>query len=89
MMSTMKRHQLPPAVRPYGRLKLLGAGLALEVVGTALLLRGVQVVAHWTGQPIFSWGLITAGGVCVVLGVLPASWVAKAATTNSKSAQHR
>jgi len=89
MMGTMKHHETPPTVRPYGRLKLVGAGLAFAVVGTTLLLSGVQVVTHWTGQPMFSWGLIAAGGLCVVLAIIPASWIAKAATTDSRTPRHR
>jgi hypothetical protein len=53
-MITMKRHGDSPIVRPYGRLKLASAGLALALVGCALFLRGVQVVTHWTRQPMFS-----------------------------------
>jgi len=82
----MRHH---PTVRPYGRLKLLGAGLALTVVGIAMLLRGVQVVTHWTGQPMFSWGLIAAGGLCILLALIPTSRIANAATTHSKTARHR
>ena len=89
MMGTMKHHEIPPTVSPYGRLKLVGAGLAFAVVGTTLLLSGVQVVTHWTGQPMFSWGLIAAGGLCVVLAIIPASWIAKAATTDSRTRRHR
>ena len=44
MMSAMKHHQKQPIVRPYGRLKLIGVGLALTVVGIAMLLRGVHFV---------------------------------------------
>ena len=33
MMSAMKLRQVTPTLRPYGRLKLVGAGLALAVVG--------------------------------------------------------
>jgi hypothetical protein len=84
-MGTMKHHEIPPTVRPYGRLKLVGAGLAFAVVGTTLLLSGVQVVTHWTGQPMFSWGLIAAGGLCIVLALIPASWIAKAATIDSRT----
>ena len=84
MMSAMKHHEAPPKIRPYGRLKLVSAGLLLVVVGSALLLRGLQVVTHWTGQPMFSWGLIAAGGLCIVIAVIPASWIAKAATMHSK-----
>jgi uncharacterized protein YcsI (UPF0317 family) len=89
MMGTMKHHEIPPTVHPYGRLKLVGAGLAFAAVGIALLLSGVQVVIHWTGQPMFSWGLIAAGGLCVVLALIPASWIAKAATIDSRTPRHR
>lgn len=89
IIKAMRQRQTSPAVRPNGRLKLVGAGLAMVIVGSALLLRGVQVVTHWTGQPLFSWGLIAAGGLCVVLAVIPASWIAKAATIEPKAARHR
>lgn len=89
MMSAMKHHEMRPTVRPYGRLKLVGAGLVLTVVGIAMLLRGVQVATHWTGQPMFSWGLIAAGGLCILLALIPASWIAKAAATDSKAGRHR
>jgi hypothetical protein len=89
MMGRMKHHEIPPTVRPYGRLKLVGAGLAFAVVGTTLLLSSVQVVTHWTGQPMFSWGLIAAGGLCIVLALIPASWIAKAATIDSRTPRHR
>ena len=83
MMSTMQRHR-QPLVGRYGRLKLIGAGLVLALVGIVMMLRGVQVVTHWTGQPMFSWGLISAGGICILLALVPISWITKAATTHSK-----
>jgi hypothetical protein len=73
-----------PIVRPYGRLKLVGAGLVLALVGAARMARGVYVATHWTGQPIFSWGLVGAGGLCILLAFIPPSWIAKAATTRAK-----
>ena len=85
----MKHHQIHPTVRPYGRLKLVGAGLAMTAVGIAMLLRGVQVTTHWTGQPMFSWGLIAGGGLCIFLALIPASWIAKAVATDSKAGRHR
>jgi len=84
MMGAMKNHQIPPTVRLYGRLKLVGAGLLLGIVGAARMTRGVQVVTHWTGQPMFSWGLVGAGCLCILLAFIPPSWVAKAATTRAK-----
>jgi hypothetical protein len=84
MMSIMQRRE-PVVVSRYGRLKLIGAGVVLAVVGIVRTLRGVQVVTHWTGQPMFSWGLISAGGICIVLALVPISWITKAAaTTHSK-----
>jgi hypothetical protein len=87
-MSTMQRHK-HPLVRPYGRLKLISAGLVLVLVGVVRMLRGVQVVTHWTGQPLFSWGLISAGGLCTLLAFIPMSWIVKVATTHSKAESHR
>lgn len=72
-------------VRSYGRLKLVGAGLVLALVGFLRMARGVQVVMHWTVQPMFSWGLLAAGGLCNLLALIPTSWVAKAATTRPKT----
>ena len=39
---------------------------------------GVQIVRTWTGQPMFSWGLIAAGIVCIVSAFIPNSWISKA-----------
>jgi hypothetical protein len=88
MMSIMQQHK-QPVVRPYGRLKLIGAGLVLALVGIVRMLRGFQVVTHWTGQPLFSWGLISAGGICILLALIPMSWIAKASTTHSKAHGNR
>ena len=67
----------------YGRLKAIGAGLLLLAVGLLRLMGGIVVVTHWTGQPMFSWGLIAAGIVCIVSAFIPSSWVANATTTNA------
>jgi hypothetical protein len=67
----------------YGRLKAIGAGLVLAGVGFLRLLGGVQVVTHWTGQPMFSWGLIAAGFFCILLAFIPSAWIAGAAATNT------
>jgi hypothetical protein len=63
----------------FGRLKALGAGLILIAVGILRMLGGVQVVTHGTGQPMFSWGLIAAGTVCIVSALVPVSWITTAA----------
>ena len=44
MARPLKYHQKQPTFRPYGRLKLIGVGLALTVVGIAMLLQGVHFV---------------------------------------------
>jgi len=67
----------------YGWLKVIGVGLILIAVGLLRLLGGVHVVTHWTGQPMFSWGLIAGGIVCILLAFIPSSWIAKAAGTNT------
>jgi hypothetical protein len=67
----------------YGRLKAIGSGLILIIVGLLRLLGGVQVVTHWTGQPMFSWGLIAAGTLCIFSAFIPRSWMVKAAATGT------
>jgi hypothetical protein len=84
MMGTMHDANAP-IVRPYSRLKLIAAGLVFVLVGAARVASGVHVVTHWTGQPMFSWGLISAGALGILLACVPASWIAKAAITPSKS----
>jgi len=61
----------------YGRLGYR-AGLILVAVGKLRLLGGVRVVTHWTGQPMFSWGLMAAGLLCIVSALVPQSWMARA-----------
>ena len=63
----------------FGRLKAVGAALILVAVGVLRMLGGVQVVTHWTGQPVFSWGLVAAGIVCILSALVPLSWIARAA----------
>ena len=75
----------------FGRLKALGAGLILIAVGILRILGGVQVVTHWTGQPMFSWGLVAAGIVCILSALIPVSWTSTAAgmpTGRGKSDRH-
>jgi hypothetical protein len=65
----------------YGRFKAVGAGLILILLGKLRLMGDVQVVNHWTGEPMFSWGLIAAGLLCIVLALVPQSWIARAVGT--------
>ena len=78
-----------PATFAYGRLKLIGAGFVLGLVGMVRLLGGIQVLKNWTGQPIFSWGLIAAGGLCILLAITPIAWIRKAADTHRLNAKDR
>jgi len=80
-MVPQRKHSM---VLPYGRLKLVGAGLLLAAVGIARMLRGIQVETHWTGQPVFSWGLIAAGALCLLLASIPPSWLAKVTTRGAR-----
>ena len=85
----MQGHKPPPKRPNLQRLKLVGAGLVLAAVGAARMMSGVQVATHWTGQPMFSWGLVAGGGVCLLLAVVPNSWITKAATPRSKTTRSR
>ncbi len=87
MMSRMKRHRRP-LVRRYGRLKLIGVGLVIALLGSARLLRGGQVVTHRTGQPFYAWQLIAGGGLCVILALIPLSRIAKTSTRRSHHLPH-
>jgi hypothetical protein len=77
-----------PAPSRWARLKLAGAGLILAGVGIAWMLNGVQVVRHSTGQPLFSWGLVASGVLCIILAMIPQSWIAKAAEAKHIKAKH-
>jgi hypothetical protein len=79
--STIMHSATSKANTRYGRLKAIGAGVAIAAVGILRLRGGVQVVTYWTGQPMFSWGLIAAGAFCILSAFLPKSWIAKAAGT--------
>lgn len=54
-------------------------GLFFLSVGMIQLYRNVQVVVGRRGIPVYSWGMITAGGLCILLSMVPVSWTAKAA----------
>jgi uncharacterized membrane protein YidH (DUF202 family) len=72
----------------FGRLKLVGAGVILASIGVLRMGNGIQVVRHGSGQPMFSWGLIAAGILCLVLACIPISWVAWAAQTKRAQKTH-
>ena len=59
------------------RLRGIVAGFVLVIVGCLRLNAGVQVVTHWTGQPMFSFGLIAGGLVLILASLLPDSLVSR------------
>ena len=87
-MFQMHSHKRPASGRA-GRLRRIAFGLALAVISVPWMLGGVQVQTHWTGQPMFSWGLVGGGGLCILLALIPESWIAKTATPRSKAERHR
>jgi hypothetical protein len=64
---------------------VIAGGLLVAFVGYSLLKAGKDVVTHWTGQPLYSVGLIVAGILLVVLSMIPSSWVSKAAAIDRHS----
>ena len=66
-----------PRFYRYGRLKLFAGGFSLAAIGVLRMLHGIQVVTHGTGQPMFSWGLVAGGMLCIALSILPTSWMPK------------
>ncbi len=76
-----RKHEKGNPSRSSRRLRLIVFGVILVGAGLLRLNGDIQVVRHYTGQPMFSWGLIAAGIVSVLLAVVPISWVQKAAET--------
>jgi hypothetical protein len=66
------------------RLRAVGAGAVLAAVGYLRLKGGTQVVIHWTGQPMFSFGLIAAGLLLMVSAVLPEELLSKLTTVKKR-----
>jgi len=59
-------------------------------VGSLRIIAGLQVVQHSNGQPVFPWGLIAGGIVCLALSAIPISWVSKAAELpQARSRRHQ
>ena len=57
------------------RLKGVAVGIAILAVGCLRIAQGSQVVTHWTGQPMFSFGLIAAGLVFIAASAIPARFI--------------
>jgi hypothetical protein len=79
---TAHKHHDPPR-RRFGRLKLAAAGLLLAGFGAIQLLHGVQVMRSVKGD-MFSWGFVAAGAICLLLAVVPMSWIIRAAGNASR-----
>jgi hypothetical protein len=77
MMASM-HEQKPAKVKLSGRIWVIGFGMALALLGMAMVKRGILVLLHWTHQPEFSWGLVAAGFFCIFAGVMPESWIVNA-----------
>jgi hypothetical protein len=59
------------------RVKAIGAGAILVSIGYLRITAGIQVVTHWTGQPMFSFGLIAAGLVLIASAAIPERLISK------------
>jgi len=67
------------------RVKAIGIGIVILAVGLLRIRGGTQVVIHWTGQPMFSFGLIAAGLVVIATSLMPERLLLKwTAITKSK-----
>jgi hypothetical protein len=58
-------------------------------VGYLRIMAGRQVVIHWTGQPMFSAGLIAAGFLLIVSAAIPERWMQKLTTVKRRQTKSR
>ncbi len=79
--SSARKHVDKKRKQLLSRIRLILFAVILAGVGLLRLRGGILVVRHFTGQPMFSWGLIAGGIVCILLAIVPLSWVQKAAET--------
>jgi len=66
------------------RLKAIGIGAVIVSVGYLRIRGGTQVVIHWTGQPIFSLGLIAAGLFVIGSAAIPERLISKLTATRKR-----
>jgi len=59
------------------RLKAIGIGVILVAIGCLRIKEGNPVVIHWTGQPMFSFGLIAAGLVMIASAAIPGRFISR------------
>jgi len=68
---------------------LLGLRLAIGGLGRLSPLAGLLLKTHWTGQAMFSYGLVAGGGLCAILSLIPTSWVTWAAQSTRLKPKQR
>lgn len=66
------------------RLKAIGAGAILVALGYLRISGGTQVVTHWTGHPMFSFGLIAGGLVLIASAALPEKLMSRFTTIKKR-----
>jgi tetrahydromethanopterin S-methyltransferase subunit C len=66
------------------RLKAIGIGTILAAVGYLRIRGGTLFVIHWTGQPMFSFGLIAAGLVAIASAAIPQRLISKITTVGKR-----
>lgn len=66
------------------RLKAIGAGAILVAIGYLRIRGGTQAVTHWTGQPMFSFGLIAGGLVLIASAAIPEKLVSRFTTVKKR-----
>jgi hypothetical protein len=66
------------------RLKAIGIGAVLVAVGYVRIRGGTQVVTHWTGQPMFSFGLIAGGLVLIASAAIPERLISRLTTVKKR-----
>jgi hypothetical protein len=66
------------------RLKAIGVGAILVAVGYLRIRGGTQVVTHWTGQPMFSFGLIAGGLVLIASAAIPGKLMSRFTTVKKR-----
>jgi hypothetical protein len=77
-MMIVMHEQKPAKVKLSGRLCVIAFGGVLVLFGMAMVKRGTLVYLHWTHQPQYSWGVLSAGFISILAGMLPESWIVKA-----------
>jgi hypothetical protein len=73
-----------PSMKWKSRLKAISAGAILVAVGYLRIRGGMQVVTHWTGQPMFSCGLIAGGLLLIASAAIPKRLLSRLTTVKKR-----